>query len=285
MLMESRITCNLWSYDDYRRFLTDWFGEQKQLHRRFSHRYLAEKGGFSSSSFFLNVMRGRFSLTEVNVRKVIRILQLPEAAGAFFHSLVIYNQSKSIKEKNKAWEHMQQLRSQQEIFSIQEDASFYFSHWYNPVLRELACHESFQGNYMQLARQLDPAITTEEARQAVQAMVRMGLLVPDGERFRPAHLVIQSNKIAPALLRGIRREYLELAIAALDSKTAEERMLSLSTMAMSREAYLYAVQMLEEAKQKIIARVAQDSKVDQIFELVVTMYPLSRVLAPEGEKS
>jgi len=180
---------------------------------------------------------------------------------------------------------MQLLRSQQEHHLLQEDASFYFSHWYNPVLRELLCHEGFQGNYTQLARQLDPTITTEEARQAVQVMARIGLLVPDGDRFRPAHLVIQSNKTAPALLRGIRREYLELAIAALDSKTADERMLSLSTMVMSREAYLYSVQVLEDAKQKIIARVAQDSKVDQIFEMVLTMYPLSRVLSSDGVMS
>lgn len=231
------------------------------------------------------MIRGRFSLTEINVHKVIRYLELPDRAGAYFQSLVIYNQSKSTKEKSRALEYMQLLRSQQERHSLQEDASFYFSHWYNPVLRELVCHESFQGNYTQLARQLDPTITTEEARQAVQVMARIGLLVPDGDRFRPAHLVIQSNKTAPALLRGIRREYLELAIAALDSKTADERMLSLSTMAMSREAYLYSVQVLEDAKQKIIARVAQDSKVDQIFEMVLTMYPLSRVLSSDGVMS
>lgn len=275
---------NLWSYDDYRLFLSDWFEEQKQLHKRFSHRYLADKCGFSSSSFFLNVIRGRFSLTEVNVQKLVHFMQMPEAACAYFQSLVAYNQSKSIKEKSRVWESMQLLRSKRESHAIQKDASVYFSHWYNPVLRELVCHENFQGNYLQLARQLDPVISTEEARQAVQAMVRIGILIPDGERFRPSHVVLQSNKTAPALLRSIRREYLELAIAALDSKTAEERMLSLSTMAMSHEAYLYAVQVLEEAKQKIIARVAQDSKVEQIFEMVLTMYPLSRILTPEGVK-
>ena len=64
---------HLFDYDDYRRFLEDYFEEQKSLKPVFSHRFFAAKAGFSSSSYCLNVIRGRFNLSIKSIDKLAKI--------------------------------------------------------------------------------------------------------------------------------------------------------------------------------------------------------------------
>lgn len=53
----SKIVESLFSYDDYRKFLQDYFEEQKSQSTAFSHRFFAAKAGFKTSSYCLNVIR------------------------------------------------------------------------------------------------------------------------------------------------------------------------------------------------------------------------------------
>ena len=66
----------LFDYDDYRRFLQDYFDEQKKMRAVFSHRFFAAKAGFRSSSFCLNVFRGRFNLTPKSIEKMTKAMGL-----------------------------------------------------------------------------------------------------------------------------------------------------------------------------------------------------------------
>ena len=62
-----------------------------------------------------------------------------------------------------------------------------------------------------------------------------------------------------------------------------ERFAAFTTLAMSEKSYNYAVEVLEEARKKIIARAANDSEVERIYEMMLVAFPMSRKIGKEAE--
>ncbi len=275
----------LFDYDDYRRFLQDYFDEQKKLRAVFSHRFFAAKAGFSSSSYCLNVIRGRFNLTEKSIAKMTKAMGLNNSQSRYFAALVEYNQAKRIEERENAWEEIVQIRSKNEFVHVSRDQKDFFSKWYYPVLRELVCHPDFDGDMRRLSRTIVPNVSTEEARSAVRNLERWKLIEKDLDgKFHCTSLMLDAKNVSPMDLRQIRREYVQQAIGSVESKKPNERFAAFTTLAMSEKSYDYAVKVLEEARQKIMAKASDDPSVEKIYEMMIVAYPMSERLGKESEK-
>lgn len=275
---------HLFDYDDFRKFLQDYFEEQKKMRAVFSHRFFAAKAGFSSSSYCLNVIRGRFKLTPKSIEKIAKAMDFEPLQKSYFEALVQYNQAEQAKERDAAWEQITQLRKHVEFTHITTREQGYFEKWYYPVIRELAVSSSWNGNYTKLARMLDPQITTDEARQAVKNLLEWGLIRETAEpgRFEETSQMLNASQIPPMALRSIRRQYIQHAIGAVEQKTKEQRFAAFTTLAMSEKSYQYAVKVLDEARKKIMAKAVNDPDVEKIYELMVVAFPMSKKITEEN---
>ena len=274
---------HLFDYDDFRKFMQDYFDEQKKQRAVFSHRFFAAKAGFSSSSYCLNVIRGRFNLTPKSIEKISKAMDFEPLQKAYFEALVQYNQAQQVDERDQAWEQILQIRKQIEFTHITTREQAYFSKWYYPVVRELAVESDWNGDFRVLARTLTPQITTEEARDAVKNLLEWGLLKKEGERYERVSQMLDAAEIPPIALRKIRREYIQHAIGAVESMPKEERFAAFTTLAMSESSYKYAVDVLEEARKKIIARAANDLDVERVYEMMLVAFPMSKKVGKEAE--
>jgi len=275
---------HLFDYDDFRKFMQDYFEEQKKMRSVFSHRFFAAKAGFSSSSYCLNVIRGRFNLTPKSIEKISKAMDLEPLQKAYFEALVQYNQAQQLDERDQAWEQILQIRKQIEFTHVTTREQAYFSKWYYPVVRELAVESDWNGDFRVLARSLTPQITTEEAREAVKNLLEWGLLKKDGERYERVSQMLDAAEIPPIALRKIRREYIQHAIGAVESMPKNERFAAFTTLAMSEKSYNYAVEVLEEARKKIIARAANDLDVERVYEMMLVAFPMSKKVGTEVER-
>lgn len=274
---------HLFDYDDFRKFMQDYFDEQKKLRAVFSHRFFAAKAGFSSSSYCLNVIRGRFNLTPKSIEKISKAMDFEPLQKAYFEALVQYNQAQQVDERDQAWEQILQIRKQIEFTHVTTREQAYFSKWYYPVVRELAVESDWNGDFRVLARSLTPQITTEEARDAVKNLLEWGLLKKEGERYERVSQMLDAAEIPPIALRKIRREYIQHAIGAVESMPKDERFAAFTTLAMSESSYNYAVEVLEEARKKIIARASNDTNVERVYEMMLVAFPMSKKVGKEAE--
>ena len=275
---------HLFDYDDFRKFMQDYFEEQKKMRSVFSHRFFAAKAGFSSSSYCLNVIRGRFNLTPKSIEKISKAMDFEPLQKEYFEALVQYNQAQQVDERDQAWEQILQIRRQIEFTHVTTREQAYFSKWYYPVVRELAVESDWNGDFRVLARSLTPQITTEEAREAVKNLLEWGLLKKDGERYERVSQMLDAAEIPPIALRKIRREYIQHAIGAVESMPKDERFAAFTTLAMSEKSYNYAVEVLEEARKKIIARAANDLDVERVYEMMLVAFPMSKKVGTEVER-
>ena len=275
---------HLFDYDDFRKFMQDYFDEQKKQRAVFSHRFFAAKAGFSSSSYCLNVIRGRFNLTPKSIEKISKAMDFEPLQKAYFEALVQYNQAQQVDERDQAWEQILQIRKQIEFTHVTTREQAYFSKWYYPVVRELAVESEWNGDFRVLARSLTPQITTEEARDAVKNLLEWGLLKKEGDRYERVSQMLDAAEIPPIALRKIRREYIQHAIGAVESMPKDERFAAFTTLAMSEKSYNYAVEVLEEARKKIIARAANDLDVERVYEMMLVAFPMSKKVGTEVER-
>ena len=267
---------HLFDYDDFRKFLQDYFEEQKKMRAVFSHRFFAAKAGFSSSSYCLNVIRGRFNLTPKSIEKIAKAMDFEPLQKAYFEALVQYNQAQQVVERESAWEQIVQIRKQIEFTHVTTREQAYFSKWYYPVIREMAVNADWHDDYMVLARMLTPQITTEEAREAVKNLLEWNLLKKVGDRYEATSQMLDAAEIPPIALRQIRREYIQHAIGAVESMPKNERFAAFTTLAMSERSYKYAVEVLKEARKKIIAKAANDPDVERVYEMMLVAFPMSK---------
>lgn len=152
-------------------------------------------------------------------------------------------------------------------------------------LSELVVNSNWNGDYIKLARMVDPQITTDEARDAVKNLLDWGLIhktkKDDKVQYQETSQLLDATQIPPILLRQIRRDYIQHAIGAVEHKKKAERFAAFTTLAMSEKSYDYAVEVLEEARQKIIAKVANDSKIEKIYEMMIVAFPMSKNMKKE----
>ena len=95
--------------------------------------------------------------------------------------------------------------------------------------------------------------------------------------------VLDASEIPPMALRRIRHEYMQHAVGAVESMPKDERFSAFTTLAMSEKSYNYAVEVLEEARKKIIARAANDSEVERVYEMMLVAFPMSKKIGKEAE--
>jgi uncharacterized protein (TIGR02147 family) len=274
---------HLFDYDDFRKFLQDYFEEQKKMRAVFSHRFFAAKAGFSSSSYCLNVIRGRFNLTPKSIEKIAKAMDFEPLQKSYFEALVQYNQAQQVDERENAWEQIVQIRKQIEFTHVTTREQAYFSKWYYPVVREMAVNADWHDDYMVLARMLTPQITTEEARDAVKKLLEWNLIKKVDDHYEETSQMLDAAEIPPIALRQIRREYIQHAIGAVESMPKDERFAAFTTLAMSESSYKYAVEVLEDARKKIIAKAANDPNVERVYEMMLVAFPMSKKIEKEAK--
>lgn len=280
-MASSKIIERLFDYDDYRKFLQDYFEEQKNLSAAFSHRYFAAKAGFKTSSYCLNVIRGRFKLTRKSAEKIAAALGLGNIQREYFFALVDFNQAEQIENKNKIWEQILQIRKTAEFTHLTNREQTYFSKWYNPIVRELAVCSDWNGDFRALARMVVPPITANEARDAVQNLLELDLLKKVGEHYEETSLMVDASNVSPIALHQIRRDYIQHAMRAVESVPRDEQYAAFTTLAMSEETFKYVVDVMKDARKKIMTKVANDTNVERVYEMMFMTFPMSKKIEKE----
>src|SRR4051812_6311983 len=166
---------DLYGYNDYRKFLKDYYEEQKERDPKFSHRYFTMKVGFSSSGYFSDVLSGKKNLSGSFMLKFAKALKLAKEEEEYFLNLVSFNQSKTLEEKNRFYEKMMSS-GKVKIDILEADKYEYFSKWHYAAVRELLHYFPCKDDYKALGQQLEPSLSGKDAKKAVDLLETLGLI-------------------------------------------------------------------------------------------------------------
>lgn len=268
----------LFLFNDYRRFLHEYYEDQKRRKRFFSYRYFAQKAGIRSHSFLKSVIEGKRNLTAGTTEKFVAALGLNGREAGYFTALVRHNQAKTAKEKLETFSHLQSLGIGVQEELLKNGQYAYYAKWCAPILRELICLYDFKQDFELMGKSVVPAVSAEEAKSAVDLLLKLGLVERrrDGI-YRQTKASIKADSAFNSLaVRAFMETALEHAKQALYMADKRERHISSVTLGISASGYKALIAEIQTFKDRVKSIVIGDEGTSRVYHLNLSLFPGSR---------
>jgi len=185
----------VYDYIDYRKFLTDFIEFKNKSSAKYSSSMFARKAGLGQNSrgYLKLVVEGKRNLSSATIRGFSDAIGLEGQASLYFENLVLFNQSERPKDRDYYFQRLRasargQNSKQVELLEAQYE---YCSKWFVVAIRELVNLKDFKETPSWIAHKLKDKITSEEAVDALQVLLTLGLI----ERHPETKKLIQKDPI------------------------------------------------------------------------------------------
>lgn len=275
----------LFEYDSFRRFLADFIEEEKRRKPGFSQRAFASRLGFSSTGSLSLVLSGKRRLGEAPLQKLAGAIGLAGRHARFLEALARFNQAGTLEERERTFQEVKRLRKSREFRRTLASQFPYWEEWHHVVVRELAVHMDWRGDWAALGAAVRPPISGEKARHSVERLLEMGLLRrdPDGS-YAQSSPVLSASGAPSSLLREFKREMVLKSLQAMDDLPPSRRHFSTCTLSMSRESFRKLSGMIDALREEIL-RIASDDDAQEVYQANFQVFPVSTEIVKKGRPS
>lgn len=273
----ARLPVSVFDYFNYRSYLEDYYQYRKSLNPKFSHRYFARKAGYNSSGLYLLLTRGKQNLTPAYLPKFAKAMELDAREEEYFRLMVDFTHAGTSEAKQAILDRMVELLPPGAKELRREQADYYRS-WKNVAVREALSVVDIRDNYADLASFISPPLSIRQARASLRLLASLGLIKKTSRGYwRATDAVLASTpETAPLHVRGFQKAMMDLAKDALDQYPKGERNICCSTFSISRQGMDRLNLKVARFLRDIEDLVRSDEKEDQVFQLNLQLFPLSR---------
>ncbi|MBD3322740.1 MAG: TIGR02147 family protein [Chitinivibrionales bacterium] len=280
----SRVMPDIYQYTEYRKFLADYFKEQKDSNPSFSHQYFARKASIKSSGFVLHVIKGERNLTKPVLLNIARAIGLDPAQTDYFEDLVSFDQAKTQSDREYYFGRIAAKRRLLKISSLADRQYEYYSEWYHPVIRELITLDA-NVDCADLAKRLVPPIMPKQAKNSLELQEKLGILKKDEfGKYRQAKPFISGGSAErnTALVK-YQKEMLEHTKSAWDRFSTDEMTMHTATLCMSEDLIDTVREEIRTFKKRLLDLIGNDKKLpDRVFHLNINLFPMTK--STKGKK-
>ncbi|MBU1917114.1 TIGR02147 family protein [bacterium] len=261
---------DIFTYENYRTLLLDYYQSQKQKNpNAFSFRVFSRQAGFNTSNFLQLVIKGKRNLSYQSVKKIARVLSLRGRQYDYFENLVFFNQAKENDVKTKHYERLASFKEYQDVRLLNDTQKVYFSKWFYPVVREMVNLPYFQVDPEWIAKNIQPNITSDDAKEALDILQKIELIeITKNGRcvLKDTQLKTQSQKVGHEVI-AYHRRMINHGFSALN-KPAKERDISGMTMSISPAKFKLIqkkIAQFREEVQDIVQKPLKQSDIDELY--------------------
>jgi uncharacterized protein (TIGR02147 family) len=267
---------SIYEYSDYRKYLSDYYADKKQTLKGFSHRYFLGKAGLKGPNFLKDVMESRKNLSPASTNKFARALDLSKRELKYFSNLVLFNQAKKPKEKQRYFDALSGFARKSEVQKIQKAQYGYFSKWYNVVIREyIHCHK-FYDDYKALSKTIRPRITIQQAQKAVGLLLNLGMirLGQDGCYELTSPIISTGPEINDIGAHNLHKTMLDVGKKAIDAFRMDERYFRTIIGSFSKQSFDSIKLELDNTRKRILDIIASDTGEKKVYSMGMQLFPL-----------
>ncbi len=273
---------SVFKYQDFRKFLGDYYEIKKEIDPSFSYQNFSRKVGFTSKSFVFNVINGKKNLSRASVVKVCGAINLTKTEAAYFENLVYFNQSKSFSERNHYFEKLNSgpltTSEASSARKIQKDQYEFYSNWYHVVIRSLIDLFPDVVDYQTLGRMVFPSIRPKQTQKSIELLLRLGLIIKDGKgKYKTVDKNLTTGEeVQSFAVQHFHLETMKLAETAIKTLSKDKRNISGLTLGISNEGYHDICEIIYECQKKIMDIANKDKKSDKVYQLNFHFFPVSK---------
>jgi uncharacterized protein (TIGR02147 family) len=272
----------IYTYTNYRIFLKDFFSQKKQEKPHFSFQVFANKAGFKARDHILRVMNGQSNLSYEGSLKLAKAMDLIEKESEYFANMVLFNQAKTHDEQLSYFNKMSMICKTTQSQKLRQEQFEYFSEWYYSALRSFLPLFNFDNNFSMIGKFLDPPISAQQVRKALDLLTELGLLTVDenGNYHVSTSSLTAGDEVASMAINSFHRQTLELAIRSIIRTPSEQRDISGVTMSVSQKGFDKIKSEIQAFRKKIISIAESDSGEDRVVQFNMQLFPLTKKRQP-----
>lgn len=268
----------IYDHLDYREYLRAHVQWKRESSRSVSLRQIAGKIGVDHS-LLTKILQSTRHLTPANVPGVCNWLKLDEARCTYFDEMLAYARARNDESVRRHFERLLELRPVEKR-RLEAAHYEYFQSWHHVAVRSLLDWYEFYGaDWTALGSMLVPAITGIQARESVELLQRLGLVIRDATgRFRPSSTHLSTGeRWHSAAVRTFQRETIRLSEGAVDRIARERRDVSTLTIALASSCLDEIREVLKEARARIvkIADRLPSEESDAVYQLNMQWFPVT----------
>ena len=272
---------SIFKYVDYRLFFREYYHVRNKADRHFSHRFLSEKLGDKSPSFFLKVIQGQRRLNDDQLEKIMRIFDLDREEFRYLQAMYRYGIAKDNAEREYHLGLMVAISSPSRK-ELGSEASDFYSEWFHSAVRALLGVLDIGDDLTPLTRRLKPTITAIQARQSIQLLERLKLIEKnDKGLWKPKeNAIFFKSPIQDATMRSYRLKCLDLAKLAVSApQSVNPPQFFTTTMTVSDEALERIKKNLAKFRGEVRTIVSRDNQPQtRVVQLQDVLLSLTEVL-------
>ncbi|HEX2955282.1 MAG TPA: TIGR02147 family protein [Chitinispirillaceae bacterium] len=265
----------IFSYTDFRKYLTDYYDDRKRSDPRFSYRSLSDQSGINPGNF-VKMLKGERNLTLVAAIKLSNPLGLNKRERDYFQAMIRFSQAKSHDEKKRCFE---------ELIAFKEssvrilDAGYYmfYDKWYYTAVREtLSFFPLTDNNFAELGKTIIPGISVKQVENAVKLLLELNLIIKDanGCYQRTDAVLSTGNEMRSLILNNFVINTMKLAAQAINARVQETN-LSTVTCSLSSDGFNLVQEEIRKCRRRIL-EIAKDSNTpNRVYQFNMQLFPLT----------
>lgn len=265
-------------YLEYREFLKDWFLESKKANSFTSYRYLGQKTGVDPA-WLVRVFQKEGHLNEEALPAFIRLCGFDDPRAEYFRTLYRFCKTKAKASLSELYCRLMELR-EMEARVLTSPEFIYFGNWACTALRAVIGISEDTANLSALAGSLNPPVSQDDARNALEVLKQLNLVEPDGKGGWDItqQIVTTGGEVKSSAVRDFHRRTLELAQESLDRHETTERDVSSIVFTVDEADVPEFKQRIEEFRRGLLQFAKKSTQANRVYALNVSMFPLSNVI-------
>lgn len=273
----------LFDYLDYRKYLKDFYEDRKQHCFFFSFRFWATRLGTDPSNI-AKVMQCKRHASKEFIAKFMKYAQFSKRESEYFTVLVKFTKTEVEAERRVMFEKLLSIKNIA-AEKIQEHHYEFYKKWYHTAMFALLYYYKFNGrSYAELAAQLSPPISVEQAKESVALLEKLGFIFrdKDGTYAHARKLVTTGEDWKGFAIHNFQEATIQLALNSLNTHPKEVRDISSVSLTVSNEE-LEKIRELTKDYRKTVLEIAQLSETpDRVYHLNIQLFPMTNVPAEKG---
>ena len=270
-------TVSIYDYSDFRKFLEDWQALEQSRDSSMNKSEISRRLGLPRTrSYFTDVLGGK-KVTATFLDRFASILNLTKDETGFFRALVAFNQASSPEERETTFDTLVSLdrspRSQ-----LPKEQFAYYRHWWVGAVRAVLSIKDHAEDWTRLAKEIRPAITPVQAKNAVEFLVATELVERVDGYWKPkVNALTSGDAIQDEVVLQLQLQQFQLARSAIMTDFGCEKDVTTNTLSVSATGLASILRKIASFRSEILSIVHKDEhSPDRVYQLCLAFFPLSR---------
>lgn len=269
---------SVYTYLDYRQYFTDVFKERKRIIRSFSYRNFARMAGSTSPNLLQLITARKMNISSTQLSSLAKSLSLDSNEENYLETIVAFDHARTHQEKDKYFQRILITREYKSIKTLEKKQYDYFSHWYNPVVRELLTAEQYPDDPAWIAEQIIPKITLSMIKKSIELLDTLGLVkrTEDGKRWISTDRTISTpSEVFSMAVVKYHQDMITLGMEAIERFESGDRDIRSITIGLSGEGFTDLKKRMEAFWKELLAFADTQKNAEQVMQVNMQLFPLS----------